>query len=145
MLKAFESTFAIIEEYFFIAVRYGVMIMECIGLVIILITAFRCIRGMTGKKRNNYRIVLAKGISLALEFKLGGEVLKTVIAQEFKELGLIACLIAIRASLTFLLHWEIKNEKKEELEDTEYLLVRTEEYERLKANEQPEIAEQRAE
>ena len=145
MLKAFESTFAIIEEYFFIAVRYGVMIMECIGLVIILITAFRCIRGMTGKKRNNYRIVLAKGISLALEFKLGGEVLKTVIAQEFKELGLIACLIAIRASLTFLLHWEIKNEKKEELEDTEYLLVRMEEYERLKANEQPEIAEQRAE
>ena len=30
---------------------------------------------------------------------------------------------------------------KEELEETEYLLVRMEEYERLKANEQPEIAE----
>ena len=33
--------------------------------------AVRCIMGMIGKKRNNYRIVLAKGICLALEFKLG--------------------------------------------------------------------------
>ena len=131
MLEIIESFFAIVEEYFFMAVRYGVMIMESIGLVIIIVTAVRCIRGMTGKKRNNYRIVLAKGISLALEFKLGGEVLGTVLANDFKDLGIIACLIVLRAALTFLLHWEIKNEKKEELEDTEYRLVSKEDFEKL--------------
>ncbi len=126
-----EERFIITEEFFHVIVRYAMMMMEAIGLVIIIVTAVRCIRGMIGKKRNNYRIVLAKGISLALEFKLGGEVLRTVVADEFKDIGIIACLIVLRASLTFLLHWEIKNEKKEELEDTEYRLVSKEDFEKL--------------
>ena len=121
--------FETVETTFHLIVRYGRMLMEAIGLVIIIITAFRCIMGMIGKKRNNYRIILAKGICLALEFNLGGEVLGTVLADDFKDLGIIACLIVLRASLTFLLHWEIKNEKKEELEDIEYHLISREEYE----------------
>ena len=128
--------FGKVELYFDVIVSYARVLMEAIGLVIIVLTAVRCIMGMIGKKRNNYRIVLAKGICLALEFKLGGEVLGTVLAESFKDLGIIACLIALRASLTFLLHWEIKNEKKEELEDTEYRLVSKEEfaeYEQMKS------------
>ena len=128
--------FGKVELYFDVIVSYARVLMEAIGLVIIVLTAVRCIMGMIGKKRTNYRIVLAKGICLALEFKLGGEVLGTVLAESFKDLGIIACLIALRASLTFLLHWEIKNEKKEELEDTEYRLVSKEEfaeYEQMKS------------
>ena len=127
MLERYEA----VETYFELLVAYGMLLMEAIGLVIIIVTAVRCIMGMFGKKRNNYRIVLAKGICLALEFKLGGEVLGTVLANDFRDLGIIACLIALRASLTFLLHWEIKNEKKEEIEDTEYMLVSREEYEQF--------------
>ena len=129
--------FGKVELYFDVIVSYARVLMEAIGLVIIVLTAVRCIMGMIGKKRNNYRIVLAKGICLALEFKLGGEVLGTVLAESFKDLGIIACLIALRASLTFLLHWEIKNEKKEELEDTEYRLISKEEfaeYEQMKSD-----------
>ena len=134
--------FGIVELYFDVIVSYARVLMEAIGLVIIVLTAVRCIMGMIGKKRNNYRIVLAKGICLALEFKLGGEVLGTVLAESFKDLGIIACLIALRASLTFLLHWEIKNEKKEELEDTEYRLISKEEfaeYEQMKSGGGQEI------
>ena len=127
MLETFET----IEVNFYLIVSYARLLMEAIGLVIIILTAFRCVMGMIGKKRNNFRIVLAKGICLALEFKLGGEVLGTVLANDFKDLGIIACLIVLRAALTFLLHWEIKNEKKEELEDTEYRLVSKEDYEKL--------------
>ena len=127
MLETFET----IEVNFYLIVSYARLLMEAIGLVIILVTAFRCVMGMIGQKRNNYRIVLAKGICLALEFKLGGEVLGTVLANDFKDLGIIACLIVLRAALTFLLHWEIKNEKKEELEDTEYRLVSKEDFEKL--------------
>ena len=120
--------FGKVELYFDVIVSYARVMMEAIGLVIIVLTAVRCIMGMIWKKRTNYRIVLAKGICLALEFKLGGEVLGTVLAESFKDLGIIACLIALRASLTFLLHWEIKNEKKEELEDTEYRPISKEEF-----------------
>jgi uncharacterized membrane protein len=58
------------------------------------------------------RLVLAQGIALALEFKLGGEVLRTVIVREWSELLILGAIIALRAALTFLSHWEIHNEEK---------------------------------
>ena len=59
------------------------------------------------------RLDLAQGIALALEFKMGGEVLRTVVVREWGELLVLGAIILLRAALTFLLHWEIKNEKKE--------------------------------
>ena len=35
-------------------------------------------------------------------------------ARSFEELGVIACVIALRAALTFLLHWEVKEEHEED-------------------------------
>jgi uncharacterized membrane protein len=47
-----------------------------------------------------------------LEFKLGGAVLRTVVVREWAELGILGAIILLRATLTFLIHWEIKNEEK---------------------------------
>ena len=58
------------------------------------------------------RLSLAKGLSLGLEFKLGSEILRTVIVREFKEIGLVGAIILLRAALTVLIHWEIKNEEQ---------------------------------
>ena len=57
---------------------------------------------------------LAKGIALALEFKLGGEVLRTVIVREQAELIILGAIILLRGALTFLIHWEIKVEESHE-------------------------------
>jgi len=57
------------------------------------------------------RLILAKGMSLGLEFKLGSEILRTVVVREFTELLVVAGIIVLRAALTFLIHWEIKNEE----------------------------------
>ncbi|MBQ7840811.1 MAG: DUF1622 domain-containing protein [Lachnospiraceae bacterium] len=59
---------------------------------------------------------LARGISLALEFKLGGEVLRTVIVREKAELVILGAIILLRGALTFLIHWEIKNEEAHEMD-----------------------------
>lgn len=115
-MESVSRVYEVIEEYFEIIVKYGMLFMEGIGVVIILVTGIRCICAMTGKKRSNYRLILARGISLALEFKMGGEVLRTVLARDFRELGVIGCLIGLRAALAFLLYWEIRNEKREEQE-----------------------------
>ena len=56
-------------------------------------------------------------IPLALEFKMGGEVLRTVVVREWSELGILGAIIVLRAMLTFLIHWEIKNEKRETQEE----------------------------
>ena len=52
-----------------------------------------------------------EGIALSLEFKLGGEVLRTVLARDWNELAILGAVIALRGALTVLLHWEIKNEE----------------------------------
>jgi uncharacterized membrane protein len=62
------------------------------------------------------RLDLAEGIALALEFKLGGEVLRTVIVREWTELLILGAIIALRGALTLLIHWEISVEEKREKE-----------------------------
>ena len=53
-------------------------------------------------------ISLGKSLSLALEFKMGAEIINTVIVRDLKELGILAIVIIIRALLAILIHWEIK-------------------------------------
>ena len=87
------------------------MLMEIIGVCVLVQTAVKCfIRWL--KKDGNCRLELAEGIALALEFKMGGEVLRTVAVREWSELGILGAIIALRGLLTFLIHWEIKNEQK---------------------------------
>ena len=56
---------------------------------------------------------MAEGIALSLEFKMGSEVLRTVVVREWEELGILGAVILLRGLLTFLIHWEIKNEKND--------------------------------
>lgn len=99
-----------IEGIFQLIVQYGVLLMECVGVVILLTTAIKSIWGCL-KRDKNVRLTLAKGIALALEFKLGGEVLRTVIVREWSELAILGAIIVLRGALTFLIHWEIKTEE----------------------------------
>ncbi|MDD6040236.1 MAG: DUF1622 domain-containing protein, partial [Clostridia bacterium] len=57
---------------------------------------------------------LAQGIMLGLEFKIGSEVLRSVIVTTWNELGTLAAIILLRSLLTLLLHWEIGEEEKRE-------------------------------
>lgn len=57
------------------------------------------------------RLKLAKGMAMGLEFKLGSEILRTVVVREFSEIAIVGAIILLRAALTFLIHWEIKTEE----------------------------------
>ena len=58
------------------------------------------------------RLDLAQGIAVSLEFKMGSEVLRTVVVREWEELGILGAVILLRGLLTLLIHWEIKHEEK---------------------------------
>ena len=60
-------------------------------------------------------IALGRALALALEFKMGAEIVNTVIIRDLRELAVLAIVIALRAILAALIHWEIKNEKRAEL------------------------------
>ncbi|WP_297997186.1 DUF1622 domain-containing protein [uncultured Oscillibacter sp.] len=99
-----------IEAIFQLIVQYGVLLLECAGVAVLLITAVKSIIGYA-KRKPHIRLSLAQGISLALEFKLGGEVLRTVLVRELSELMVLGLVILLRGALTFIIHWEIKNEE----------------------------------
>lgn len=83
---------------------------ELIGVCIIIVSG---VRGLVQYLRRNpsVRLQLAQGMALGLEFKLGSEILRTVIVRELSEVALVAAIIAVRAALTFLIHWEIRMEE----------------------------------
>ena len=92
-------------------VELFIILMECIGMIVLVTSAIRCfIRWL--RREGVVRLELARGIALALEFKLGGEVLRTVIVRNWSELGILGSIIVLRSLITFLLHWEIKNEEQ---------------------------------
>lgn len=92
-------------------VEIGILIFEFIGVGVIIYTSLVSLyKYMTSKP--DVRIYLAKGLAMGLEFKLGSEILRTVVVREWKEIAIVAGIIALRAALTFLIHWEIKEEEK---------------------------------
>lgn len=106
-----EIIIEILEKIVNYAAQFGIALAELAGITVLLITA---IKGMISyfKKDEHLRLELAQGIALALEFKLGGEVLRTVIVREWTELLILGAIIALRGVLTLLLHWEIKVEEE---------------------------------
>ena len=97
-------------------VEISTVLMEMAGICVLVSTAVKCFYGWLKKTDRNIRLDLGEGIALALEFKMGGEVLRTVVVREWRELGILGAIILRRGALTFLIHWEIKNEKKEQME-----------------------------
>ena len=84
---------------------------ELVGMIIIVISGIKgVIRYL--RRAPDVRLQLAQGMAMGLEFKLGSEILRTVIVRELSEVALVAAIIAVRAALTFLIHWEIKIEKE---------------------------------
>jgi len=99
------------EEVFEIVVAWSILFIECIGVIVLVRTIIECFLGYW--KNEHIRLKLAEGTALALSFKLGGEVLRTLIVREWSELLILGAIIALRGAMTLLIHWEIKNEKKD--------------------------------
>lgn len=93
-------------------------VLELVGIIIIIIGSFRALVGLIRclLKKQPFHVVidLGKALSLALEFKMGAEIIKTVIIHNLEELAILGVVIVIRALLAFIIHWEIRLEEKTE-------------------------------
>ncbi|MBE7005342.1 MAG: DUF1622 domain-containing protein [Ruminococcaceae bacterium] len=103
---------SILEEALYDIVQLATALMEFFGVCVLVWTALRSFWHWVKRDGHNIRLALAQGIALALEFKMGGEVLRTVVVREWSELGILGAIIVLRGLLTFLIHWEIENERK---------------------------------
>ncbi len=95
-------------------------VLELVGIIIIIVGSVRAlvrlIQCVIKKQPFHVVIDLGKALSLALEFKMGAEIIKTVIIHNLEELAILGVVIIIRALLAFIIHWEIRLEEKTKTE-----------------------------
>ena len=115
-----EAFFNIYEAFLHGFARFTVHALEIIGISIVIFGCFKVlvqyIRRIRSKnvQQENAVIALGRSLALALEFKMGAEIVNTVIIRELKELLILGIVIVLRALLAVLIHWEITTEEKEE-------------------------------
>ena len=111
----FDQFILYYQEILHFVAELAVHTLELIGITIIAIGSVKAIvqilSRMKKKQHVNVMVDLGRALALALEFKMGAEIVNTVIVRNLEELGILAIVIALRAILALLIHWEIKNEK----------------------------------
>ncbi len=100
-----------IELFLTYVVEFCTILLELFGITVLVFTSIKCFIQWI-RHDSSLRLDLAQGISLSLEFKMGSEVLRTVVVREWAELGILGAVILLRGTLTFLIHWEIKHEEE---------------------------------
>lgn len=100
-----------IELYLMYIVELSTIFLELFGVIVLISTAIKSfVRWF--RRDVKLRLYLAQGIAISLEFKMGSEVLRTVVVRQWEELGILGAVILLRGLLTFLIHWEIKHEEE---------------------------------
>ncbi len=105
------------KEVLYMLAEISANSLELVGILIIIVGSFRAlirlIKCLIKKAQFHVVVDLGKALSLALEFKMGAEIIKTVIIHNLEELAILGVVIVIRALLAFIIHWEIRLEGKE--------------------------------
>lgn len=85
---------------------------ELMGIFIVAVSALtvsgRYLKSLVTRMPCDVRFALASGLALSLEFKMAAEILKTVLVRDLKELLVLGAVILLRALLSFLIHFEMK-------------------------------------
>lgn len=99
-----------------VAAPFIMHLLEALGILIIVFAAIKAFLQYAKNSfccnDHNIKVDLAKALAFALEFKLGSEILKTVMIRTLDEMLILAAIIALRAALALVIHWEIKSDTK---------------------------------
>ena len=87
--------------------------LELMGIFVVAVSALRAFWEYLGNtfrhKHYALQFELADGLATGLEFKMAAEILKTVLVREMSELLILGAVIILRALLSLLIHFELKN------------------------------------
>lgn len=87
--------------------RLAILLVELLSIACILLCTLQVIYNLLQKKAQA-RYLFMKGLSMALTFRLSGEIIRTILVRSMDEIIQIGALIAIKAALAYLIHWDIK-------------------------------------
>jgi uncharacterized membrane protein len=104
-----------LEELVGLVAVHGALFIECIAGIMILFAAIRSgyrllqlgkIRGLVPGTGDTVRFELGKSLSVALEFLVGADVLRSAVSPTWDQLGKLASIVAIRSVLNYFLERE---------------------------------------
>lgn len=89
---------------------------ELMGIFVVAVSSlqafYKYLRGLFAHQSTNFKFELANGMAAGLEFKMAAEILKTVLVRSIQELIILGAVILLRALLSFLIHFEMKEERQ---------------------------------
>ena len=97
---------ATIDATFEHILGYAITGVEIVGALIILFYTFRALFGLLQRRHDKCRNDLTTGISTGLNFLLASEVLNTIIAPDWRAIGMTCAILMMRAGMSLLVHWE---------------------------------------
>ncbi|HHX60098.1 MAG TPA: DUF1622 domain-containing protein [Epulopiscium sp.] len=90
-----------------------VHMMEAMGVFIITLGALKAFGKYALRlfdfSNDSIKLEFARALALGLEFKMGAEILKTLMIRTLDELIILASIVILRFILTFIIHWEISS------------------------------------
>ncbi len=106
-----DPFFAALTAIFTAVIEYAILLIELVGVCVLIYTVARAVVAIF-RRGDRVRLDLAEGIALSLEFKMGAELLRTLIVRDWNEILVLGAVILLRAALTFLIQWEIRIERQ---------------------------------
>lgn len=112
----------IIEHFLEKIIPYIAGILEVIGVLVVIISALKAIIRLINVKldfsREEIKTEFSMGLALALEFKLGAEIIKTVVVKSLDEFYILAAVTILRMIIGFVIHSEVKSQHNiEDMDD----------------------------
>ena len=105
---------------------YIIAVLEIMGVFIVTWSVLKefweYIQNTFMKKDLDIQFNLAVGLATGLEFKMAAEILKTVIIQSLDELYILGAVILLRALMSFLIRFELKEPYSKGNEKNTYLI-----------------------
>lgn len=116
-----EST-SFVEHNVILIVGWVKLAIEVLGATLVTVgvcvAIFHLIRTVASQQSDDFaptRLILAKYLSLALEFQLGADILGTAVSPSWDQLGKLAAVAVIRTGLNYFLMMEMKAQTPQKL------------------------------
>ena len=100
------------DELIQVIILWLANILDLLGAIVLATTAVVVFvnfwRHLSGAEEG-LRLSLARGLAFGLEFKLGGEILRTVAVRTMNDIMILGAIIILRGAISVLIHWEIRH------------------------------------
>ena len=136
----------IVHEILETILPYIIAILEVMGVFIVTWSVLKefweYIQNTFMHKDLNIQFNLGVGLATGLEFKMAAEILKTVIIQSLDELIVLGAVILLRALMSFLIRFELKEPHSKSTDKNTYVTKKIKFFDKERENAEPETENQ---